>query len=189
MYQIENKSDIFVEHCIGFCRTNKIDRIGTEQNLIVYLANGFRHFSNYLGWDEGYNNSRFAEHFFDGYGRDINGYAYKKDAWKYYCQYIRCKDNEVKKNYFYWSKSKTYKGIFRRTPVEGIHKIRGGPSTRPRRIKQIKAMYANPEYKEFNRGSHKEVPDGWWEDWYRCKEKNWKSQSKRRHQWKEDVSM
>ena len=31
MYQIENKSDIFVEHYVGrFHRTYKIDRIGTE---------------------------------------------------------------------------------------------------------------------------------------------------------------
>lgn len=32
MYQIENKSDIFVEHYVGrFRRTYKIDRIGTEK--------------------------------------------------------------------------------------------------------------------------------------------------------------
>ncbi len=197
MYQIENKSDIFVEHYVGrFRPTYKIDRIGTEKNLIVYLANGFKSFSYYDDYDNwsdygymGYGNPRFAEHFFDGYGRDINGYAYKKDAWTYYCQHIRGKEDVGKKDYSYWRRNKVYKGTFRRTPVEGISKWRGGPSVRPRRIKHLKAMYANPEYKEFNRGSHKDVPDGWWDDWYRCREKNWKSQSKRRHQWKGDVSM
>ena len=44
-------------------------------------------------------------------------------------------------------------------------------------------MYANPEYKDFNRGSRKDYPIGWWDDWYRSRERNWKSQ--RRHQWKE----
>lgn len=193
MYQIENKSDIFVEHYVGWNhRTCRIDRIGTEKNLIMYLANGFKFLDYYDEYDYsyiGYSNSRFIEHFFDGYGRDINGYAYKKDAWTYYCQYIRGKEDTGKKDYSYWRKNKIYKGIFRRTPVEGISKWRGGPSVRPRHIKHLKAMYANPEYKEFNRGSHKEVPNGWWDDWYRCREKNWKSQSKRRHQWKGDVSM
>lgn len=94
-----------------------------------------------------------------------------------------------KKDYFYFNKNEIYKDTFRRTPIEGISKWRGGPSVRPRRIKHLKAMYANPEYKKFNRGSHKDIPDGWWDDWRRCKEKNWKSQSKRRHQWKGDVSM
>lgn len=46
-----------------------------------------------------------------------------------------------------------------------------------------KRMYANPEYKEFNRGSHKDLPDGWWDDWYRHREKNWKKH--RKYQWKE----
>lgn len=29
-------------------------------------------------------------------------------------------------------------------------------------------MYDNPEYKGFNRGSKKEIPSGWWDDWDRC---------------------
>lgn len=91
MYQIENKSDIFVEHYTGRCRhVYMIDRIGTEKDLIVYLAKGFKTFYFYLDNEDDYtyneySNSRFSEHFFDGYGRDINSYAYKKDAWTFFC--------------------------------------------------------------------------------------------------------
>lgn len=192
MYQIENKSDIFVEHYAGrFRRVFRIDRIGSEKDLIKYLAGGYcRYFDTWREYgDDEYANTRFTEHFFDGYGREITAYAYKKDAWTYYCQYIRGKEDVGKKDYSYWRRNQVYKGTFRRTPVEGISKWRGGPSVRPRRIKSLAAMYANPEYKEFNRGSKKDLPSGWWDDWHRCKEKNWKSQSKRRHQWKGDVSM
>ena len=53
MYQIKNKSDIFVEHCVGgkFRPSYKIDCIGTEKNLIVYLANEFKFFSYYDDYD------------------------------------------------------------------------------------------------------------------------------------------
>ena len=52
------------------------------------------------------------------------------------------------------------------------------------RIKHLKQMYANPDYKEFNRGSHKDVPDGWWDDFPpRCNQRSWKKH--RKHQWKE----
>jgi len=76
-----------------------------------------------------------------------------------------------------------YYGVFRETSVPHTGRYRGGPSIRPRKIKHIVAMYGNPEYKEFNRGSHKELPDGWWDDWTRSVERNWKSQRKVRHQW------
>lgn len=76
-----------------------------------------------------------------------------------------------------------YYGVFRETSVPHTGKHRGGPSIRPRKIKHIVAIYKNPEYKEFNRGSHKELPDGWWDDWTRSVERNWKSQRKVRHQW------
>jgi hypothetical protein len=186
MYQIENKDDIFV----GFYYFQEyiIRRIGNERDLIKYLAKGYRPYgmpehSYEEGYDYKYVNHRFSEDFFDGYGRTITPTIYKNDAWVYYVNYIRG-TNEDKKEYFYWKKNKVYKGTFRRTSVEGIHKRwRGGPSIRPRHIKPIVAMYKNPEYKEFNRGSHKELPDGWWDDWRRVEEKNWKSQRKTRHQW------
>lgn len=197
MYHIENKSDIFVEYYVdSFHQNYKIERIGNEKDLIVYLANGFFKPFDYYDYDNrskydymGYKNIRFAQSYFDGYGRNINGHAYKEDAWTYYCQYIRGKDALDKRDSSYWRKNKKYKGIFRKTPVEGIHKWRGGPSVRPPRNKHLKAMYANPEYKEFNRGNHKEIPYGWWDDRPRGKEKSWKSQSKKRHQWKGDVNM
>lgn len=69
------------------------------------------------------------------------------------------------------------------SPSLGIRKRRGGPHVHPRKIKHIAVMYSNPEFKEFNRGSRNDYPDGWWDNWYRVRERNWKSQ--RCHQWKE----
>lgn len=83
---------------------------------------------------------------------------------------------------FYFYKINMNTGVFRYDPVPYCRKHRGGPRVRPRRIKHLKAMYDNPEYKGYNRGSKKDLPLGWWDDWYRHNERNWKSQ--RKHQWK-----
>lgn len=186
MYKIENKSDIFVEHYTGWKKVYTIERIGNEEDLIAYLANGFKPSVFGSDFDDVCRfNSYFEKHYFDGYGRDITATAYKTDAWVYYCLYIRNNDNVDKNEYSYWWKKHNYHNVFRQDPVPHTGKrLRGGPPVRPRRIRHIKAMYGNPEYKEFNRGTKKEVPDGWWDDWYRHNEKNWKFQSKRRHQWK-----
>lgn len=188
MYNIENKSDIFVKLNDG-----EIFYIGSEQDLIKYLARGFRVYDIYLdNYTEqcynvimGYKNSRFSEYFFNYNDRRINGYDYKQEAWEYYRKFYKDKTE-----YHYWRRNKIYKGIFRRTPVAHTGKIgSGGPWVKPRRIKHLKAMYNNPEYKEFNRGSKKELPAGRWDDWHRYRERNWKSQGKRKHQWKGDVNM
>lgn len=187
MYNIYNKSE-----CIYLwdAYTQKESLVGTEKDLIKLLARSYTYwlgtdYSNtYLdnfGCSPNETNKRYQ--FFDGCGRCINPKIYEKDAWLLYLK--KHKNSQVKTNYSYWRRNKIYKGTFRRTPVEGISKWRGGPNVKPRKVKPIQAMYANPEYKEFNRGSHKEVPDGWWDDWYRHVEKNWKSQRKTRHQWKE----
>ena len=71
---------------------------------------------------------------------------------------------------------------FRKGPVPGTGKWRGGPwQTRPHTF-HIKKMYANPEFREYNRGSIREVPS-WYDDRWRCNQRSWKSQSKKRHQW------
>lgn len=186
MYNIENKSFILTYEYNYWRHTYKVVTLKNEKELISYLANGYRPYDfvwkdislNPLWWK----NNRLEQEYITGYGKIINPCAYKDDAWIYFCEHLY---NQVKTRKKYSVKNQTYKGTFRRTPVEGIRKWRGGPSVRPRHIKQIKALYANPEYREFNRGSHKEVPNGWWDDCHRCKEKNWKSQSKRKHQWKE----
>lgn len=190
MYQIENKSDIFVEHYTGWKRVYTIDRIGNEQDLIAYLAYGFHPELLACNFNEECRfNERFHKHYFDGYGRDIAATAFKDDAWAYYCKYLRNKKFQGKSKQTYWRKKYNYHNVFRKTPIPYTGKIKGGPNIRPHRIKHIKAMYDNPEYKGFNRGSKKDYPDGWWDDWFRSRDRNWKKQSKRRHQWKGDVIM
>ena len=159
----------------------------SEKDLIKYLAKGF-HFSFWSELEklsdekiENYNeNRRLNYEYFDSENRRIDPYPYKDDAFEYYLEKI--KDNPVK---YSWKKNKTYKGIYRQTPVEGIRKWRGGSSVRPRKLRHIALMYDNPEYKGFNRGSRSDYPEGWWDDFDRHIEKSWKRQSKRRHQWKE----
>lgn len=90
----------------------------------------------------------------------------------------------------HYVRKKKYKGKFRQGPVENIRKWRGGPSGHGvKHFRSILKIYHNPEYKEFNRGSHKEYDNIWYWDEaeYRCVQRSWKSQSKRRHQWKGDV--
>ncbi len=72
--------------------------------------------------------------------------------------------------------------IYRKTPVPYTKKIRGGPRWSPPHTAGIIRMYKNPEYKDFNRGSIKEIPT-WWDERDRRVQKNWKEQRKVRHQW------
>ena len=181
MYNIEKNDKIYVGYYDTWRPKYHIKKLGNEKDLICVLAFGFENKIDVWGNEAINHNSRMSYDYWDGYNRIITPQSYKIDAWIYYNNFI--KNKKVKKNYSYWRKNQIYKGTFRRTPVEGISKWRGGPSTKPRRIKQIQAMYANPEYKKFNRGSHKNISDGWWDDWYRSVERNWKSQ--RKHQWKE----
>lgn len=191
MYNVYNASEIFYLYDIY---DGKTSLIGNEKDLIKKIAAAYT-----FWWDplKDYHNTfldNFAcsqgdvivttrWQFFDGVGRVINPKIYEEQAYALWVK--KYKKKQDKRDYRYWQKNKIYKGVFRRTPVEGIHKWRGGPSVRPRHIKHIKILYSIPEYKMFNRGSHKEISLGWWDDWHRCKNKNWKSQSKRRHQWKE----
>jgi len=175
MYEVVNRDSIYTEGYWGRRREYQIRKIGDESALIRYLANAYKYWG---GTD--YSNDAYNSHYFDGYGRDINARAYEADAWLYYLEHIKGK---VKNRKPYSVKNKVYYGVFREIPVSHTGRYRGGPSIRPRKIKHIVAMYGNPEYKEFNRGSHKELPDGWWDDWTRSVERNWKSQRKVRHQW------
>lgn len=193
MYNIYNKSEVY------FCweiSKQKEYLIGTEKDLIHWLANNYCS-SDPIFWECGSelrnpilenfgcnpNETNKEYQIFDGLGRCINPKIYEREARLLYLNYY--KHQKDKRYYSYWRKS-NIKYVFRFDPVPYTSKWRGGPSTKPRHIRPLKKMYyAYPEYKNFNRGSHKDVPDGWWDDWYRCNQKNWKSQSKRRHQWKE----
>lgn len=185
MHQIENKSDIFVEHYIGWQKVYTIDRIGNEQDLIVYLAMGFKEPSIGLDYDDMCRyNHHFEKHYFDGYGRDITATTYKRDAWRYYCLHIRGKENMDKSGKSYWWKKYNYHSVFRQTPIPHTGKKKGGSSSRSPRIKHIFSMYNNPEYSGFNRGSKKEKFEELLYNGNYKRERNWKAQSKRSHQWK-----
>ena len=73
--------------------------------------------------------------------------------------------------------------IYRQTPVPHTAKRwRGGSYSRGPRTAHIIRMYANPDYKYFNRGEKNLVPI-YWDDKDRCVQRTWKEQSKARHQW------
>lgn len=183
MYNIINNSDIIYVYSY---RQQKIIFQGIEKNLIYFLANTWRKSysifedeSYYSFFFNAYNEGDYIA--YDGLYRLYNLNNYKQQSYVIYQQKNKRRDE---KKHYYWVKNKKYKGIYRQTPVEGLKKWRGGPSHRQPHTKHIHAMYDNPEYKEFNRGSKKLVPS-WWDDKFRHVDKCWKSQRKARHQWKE----
>lgn len=179
MYLVNNLDCVYVAYRHNYRNTICVEKIGSEKNLIKYLALGFVYndFFDTFDYDLKYTNKRFDFTYWDGYYRRIEPRIYYNEAFLYWSEHI--KNTPISKR----KQQNTYIGEFRRKPVEGIRKGRGGSHCKPRKIKTIAAMYANPEYKGFNRGSRDDYPDGWWDDWHRSVERNWKSQ--RRHQWKE----
>lgn len=125
----------------------------------------------------------------DYYNRTINPRDYWDIAYKY---------RNMVYNYEYWAKDAEwrrrtkakYGKRFQHTPPP----FRNGPVPRTGkhrkhrcffrfpRTKQMKTAWANPEMKEFNRGSMKMVPQ-WWDDCPRGYQRSWKEQAKVRHQW------
>jgi hypothetical protein len=193
MYNVYNKSEIYYFWNID---TQQKYLIGNEKELVHWLAKQYRpdvwcgselHNDTLDSFACHENDLKYGKHcqILDGFDRCINPKIYEREARLLYLNYYKHK--MVRSDYFYWRKNNV-NYVFRYDPVPRTHKRKGGPCVRPRRIKSLKQMYANPEHKDFNRGSHKDVPDGWWDDWYRCNQKNWKKQSKRRHQWKENVT-
>lgn len=193
MYNVYNKSEIYYFWNID---TQQKYLIGNEKELVHWLAKQYRpdvwcgselHNDTLDSFACHENDLKYGKHcqILDGFDRCINPKIYEREARLLYLNYYKHK--MVRSDYFYWRKNNV-NYVFRYDPVPRTYKRKGGPCVRPRRIKSLKQMYANPEYKEFNRGSHKDVPDGWWDDWYRCNQKSWKKQSKRRHQWKENVT-
>lgn len=181
MYNIEKpKEEIYCYSFNKFYMHLTIQCIAkNEKEFIGYLARGFR--KDVWGFLV---NDRMKDQYYDGYGRQIDPHIYYNSAHLLWVEkYKNLPSETIEQTLKKWKKNKTYCGEFRKEPVEGIRKRRGGPYARPRKIKHIAAMYSNPEFKEFNRGSRNDYPDGWWDDWYRVRERNWKSQ--RRHQWKE----
>ena len=136
---------------------------------------------------------------YDNFNRIINIHDFKDDALNLYQKQVKEGKNNTYSlstyNLWLWLKrsptrSRKYNFLrrmdfnyeYRKDPVPHTRKIRGGGRWSPPHTAKIKRMYNNPEYKEFNRGSKKEVPD-WWDDRTRCVQRSWKEQSKARHQW------
>ena len=114
---------------------------------------------------------------YDNFDRIINVHDFESDALKLYQNWeAEGKTNtevlrRIDSNYRY-----------RKDPVPHIRKWRGGPRQSPPHTAKIMRMYANPDYKYFNRGSTKEIRQ-WWDDHHRRTQRSWKEQSKARHQW------
>lgn len=86
----------------------------------------------------------------------------------------------------YYTENHNKYGIYRKTPVPYTRKSsRGGPSQKVRKTARLFRMYADPEQKQFNRGSSHGIPSYWDDFPWRKPQKSWKSQRKSRHQYKE----
>lgn len=69
---------------------------------------------------------------------------------------------------------------FRYDPIPGTHKWSGGPSQRMQRVRPALLSMQDPTFK---RGSKKQIPTEWDDKFKERYIKNWKHQSKCRHQW------
>lgn len=193
MYNIQNESLTFY---YWRTLTQKSYLIGNEKDLIKWIASYFK--VPYWGGSELFNiildnfsckdsdvENQYIDKYiiFDGIYRYINPKNYEREARIFYLKYLKNSQGD-KYNYFFKNKSKKEYGVFRKTPVPGIHKYRGGPKQKPRKIKHIEMMYDNPDFKDYNRGSAKKIAFDDWYDWFprRKIQKSWKKH--RKHQWK-----
>lgn len=141
------------------------------------------------------NNKRYI--LYDNYDRIININDFVSKAFNFYLMlekngkassycfdfWWRWKRVHQKTHYAsskYLQKANNYR--FRKDPVPYTRKMRGGPRQSPPHTAKIMRMYANPEYKDFNRGSPHGIPS-WWDDRYREVQKSWKEQTKAKRQW------
>lgn len=183
MYNVYNPSECFY---VWEIQKERLSLIGNENDFIDYLARGYNWWGgdnarfNFICHQNEYTPDKYYQYFRGEVC--INPRDWEKQALSWYKK--KYKNQKDRDYYKYWKKNKVYKGSFRQGPVEGIHKYRGGSGYRPPKTKHIFAMYANPEYKEYNRGTKKIIPK-WWDDKIRQVEMNWKSQRKTKHQWKE----
>ena len=115
---------------------------------------------------------------FDNYGRIIQPRDYEQLSFNYW----RYSTGQKLYHRYNWHRNIHY--TFRRGPVPYIHKWRGGPSQRMQKTKHILLLYDDPFYKkEFSRGSRNMIPQCWDDKFKERDIKNWKHQSKCRHQW------
>ena len=116
---------------------------------------------------------------FDNYNRIIQPLDYKDSSFLYW------QSLSYPKGHKRWSKWDNVHYIFRQGPVPHTRKWwRGGSRQRMQKTKHIFLAHDDPIYKdEFARGSTRLIPS-WWDDKFKERDiKNWKHQSKCRHQW------
>lgn len=194
MYEINNSLNTFYVYNIY---EQTLSPIGGEKEFINFLARAYHiyhydthydcfntYFDNFAcSQAEVYINENITWQFFDSAGRCINPKWYEHEAYAVWLQ--KYKNFEDNYNYRYRPENKIYKGVFRRTPVEGIHKkTRRHTHNKIKHYAGIQRMWANPEYKGFNRGSR---PDSWEMYKFKKSERSWKSQ--RKHQWRDKKEM
>ena len=143
----------------------------------------YRRYMFYDNYNRIINARDFKEKAFDLYKKwKVDGSSLKKCYWENIHWKYRYKFKiHNKKKYEYLSKRKTM-FEYRKDPVPFVHKWRGGSSQSGPGTARIIRMFANPDYKEFNRGSRHGIPQ-WWDDRSRCVQRSWKEQSKAKHQW------
>ena len=180
--------------------------IGNKEDLIKYLAGSwelcqtgndmtrwrktsYNHLIHYSYCEEqSYQKHGKIYQFFDNYGRIVNPKDYVEISFNYYLHgktlYIfERKINRRSKYFGYFRYLNNYK--YRYDPVPYIYKIRrGGPFQRNPKTKHIFMVYDEPFYgRKYARGTDRGVPS-WWDDKIKKRDiKNWKHQSKCRHQW------
>lgn len=173
---------------------NRIVKLGNKESFIMILAGYWRQdyfseeyynpiFTSFFCSNKEETNDKFYQ-FFDNYNRIINPIEYKNISFQYFLL-----GKTIRRNVFY--SLRYYERIkrenhyrFRYDPVPYTYKGRGGPSQKQQKVKHILLAL---EDKEFSRGSKKDIPR-WWDDKFKQRDiKNWKHQSKCRHQWQRGV--
>lgn len=179
-------------------------KIGNEDALIQYIAgrwqlrpeiwcevyeSGKKYYYNPLislsyCENQSYQKNGKIYQFFDSKNRIINPINYKEISFLYYKQgktlYLY---NRVYYKYYlkWYTQANNYK--FRYDPVPFVHRFHGSYQ-RMQKTKHIFMAHDDPLYgNKYARGTTRGVPS-WWDDKIKKRDiKNWKHQSKCRHQW------
>ena len=171
-----------------------------EDELIAYLAGGWKEdlcglsYGEYKYWDDKkYWNIIISRcnigiyTILDNYNRIIQPSDYIDISFFYYKQgkIITLREYNYKTHGKYIAsykiRTKQEKKIkFRYDPIPGTYKWSGGPSQKMQRVRPALLSMQDPTFK---RGSKKQIPTEWDDKFKERYIKNWKHQSKCRHQW------
>lgn len=184
--QFEKRNDFIHFVACRFYTRMTVDRV--SQNFITKEFNLFLD-KCVCNDNDIYNTSKFVTYqIFDEYNHclvptDIWNEAYP--IWeKYYKNNVAAANKQKAKWNVLYKRSYQQLPNFRKGPVPNIHKrARCKISCRHPHTTAMKRYCCANEQQNYNRGSWKNLPSSY-DDIWRIEQKNWKSQSKRRHQWK-----